>query len=207
MNVLFTRSGLAALRAPLITFGGLLLASVAIVAGSQYYLDFEKRDDKTSEGRLRAAQARLDAIRKEREDLRTSSETFRELLARGMLNEEKRIDLLEMVDRLKAEHHVVSLDYDVSPQRALQLPGGRAFNAIDVSASRVKLKVQALHDGDLLGFLDGLTKQQQSFFNLDRCVVQRLDGGAGKLIASVEAECSLEWITVRDKRMAKVKGA
>ena len=207
MSAVFSRAGLKELRAPMITFASILVASIAIVSGSNYYLEYEKRDDKTSEGRMRAAQAKLDAIRKEREDMRTSSETFRELLARGMLNEEKRLDLIEMVDRLKSEHRVVSLDYEVSPQRALQLPGGRAFNAIEVSASRVKFKVQTLHDGDLLGFLDGLIKQQQSFFNLDRCTVQRLDSGATKLSPGVEAECTMEWITVRDKRMAKAKGA
>ena len=156
---------------------------------------------------MRAARVKLDAIRKEREDMRTSAETFRELLDRGMLGEEKRLDLLEMVERLKTEHHVVSLDYEVSPQRALQLPGGRAFNAIEVFASRVRLKVQALHDGDLLGFIDALVKQQRSFFTFDRCVVQRLEAGVGTARPGVEAECTLEWITVRDKRLGKAKGA
>jgi hypothetical protein len=205
--VLFSRAGLRALRTPLVTFVTFLLASVALVAASHYYLEFEMRDDKSTEGRMRAAKARLDAIRKEREDMRTSAETFRELLDRGMLNEEKRLDLLEMVDRLKADHHVVSLEYEVSPQRALQLPGGRAFNAIEVFSSRVKLKVQSLHDGDLLGFIDGLVRQQRTFFILDKCVVQRMESGSGAVSARVEADCSLEWITVRDKRMLKAKGA
>jgi hypothetical protein len=207
VNVMFSRIGLKALRAPLVTFVSFLAASVVIVAASHYYLEFERRDDKSSEGRMRTARARLDAIRKEREDMRTSAETFRELLDRGMLNEEKRLDLLEMVDRLKTEYHIVSLDYEVLPQRALQLPGGRAFHAIEVFSSRVRLKVQALHDGDLLGFIDGLVKQQRSFFNLDRCVVQRMESGASGLYPRVEADCAMEWITVRDKRMAKAKGA
>jgi len=207
VKVLFTAAGLKALRTPLATFVGFLAASVTVVALSHYYLDYERRDDKTSDGRMRAAQARLDAVRKEREDMRNSAATFRELLDRGVLNEEKRLDLLEMVDRLKAAHHIVALDYEVAPQRTLQLPGGRAFSAIDVYSSRVRLKVQALHDGDLLGFLDGLIKQQRSFFNLDRCTVQRLESGSGKLSPSVEADCSMELITVRDKRVAKQKGA
>jgi hypothetical protein len=204
--LVFSRAGALALRAPLITFFVTLVASAAIVAGSHYYNEFEKRDDKSSQARLREAQMKLDAIRKEREDMRTSSETFRGLLERGMLNEEKRLDLLEMVDRLKAEHHIVSLEYEVLPQRAMQLRGGRTFSAIEVYASRVRLRVLARHDANLLGFIDGLVTQKRSFFNLERCVVQRLDPGATRA-AGVEADCALEWITVRDKRVAPPKGA
>ena len=208
MSTILSKSGLVSLRGPLVTFGALVAAGVAIAASSYFYLEFEKRDDRISEKRLAQAKSRLETARKEQEDMRTSAETFRILLDRGVLNEERRIDLIEMVDRLKAQYHIATLDYEVAPQRPVQLPGSRTFKAIEVLASRVKFRVQALHDGDLLGFIDELARDPRSFFNLERCLIARVESGAqGPLQPRVEAECSLEWITVRDKRVAKVKGS
>ena len=206
MSVLFSKAGLTALRGPLITFGAMITAAAAIAISSYMYLEFERRDDRSMEQRLAQAKARLETARKEQEDMRTSAETFRVLLDRGVLTEERRIDLIEMVDRLKAEYHLTSLDYEVLPQRPLLLPGARAFKAIDVLATRVKFRLQAPHDGDLLGFIDSLSKHPRSFFNLERCVLQRVEAGTQSGVqARVEAECWLEWITVRDKRVVKPK--
>jgi hypothetical protein len=207
MSTVLSKAGLVSLRGPILSFGAMIAAAAAIAASGYFYLQFEKRDDRSSEKSLVQAKARLEAARKEQEDMRTSAETFRILRDRGVLNEELRIDLIEMVDRLKAEYHIAELDYEVSPQRPVQLPGNRAFKAIEVLASRVKFRVQAVHDGDLLGFIDELARHPRSFFNLERCLIKRVEAGAlGPLQPRVEAECSLEWITVRDKRIAKAKG-
>ena len=208
MSIILSKPGLVSLRGALITFAAMIAAAAAIAVSSYLYLEYERRDDRTSQKRLAQAKARLEVARKEQDDMRTSSETFRILLDRGVLNEERRIDLIEMVDRLKTDHHISALDYEVTPQRPLQLPGNRAFKAIEVLASRVKFRIQAPHDGDLLGFIDELARYPRSFFNLERCNITRIESASqGPLQPRLEADCSLEWITVRDKRVVKAKGS
>jgi len=84
----------------------------------------------------------------------------------------------------------------------LQFAGGRYFASIDVLASRVKLRARALHEGDLLGFIDDLTRTPQGFYPVDKCIIRRVEAPADTIQPRVEAECTLEWITLREKRGA-----
>jgi len=71
---------------------------------------------------------------------------------------------------------------------------------VDVLASRVRLKARALHEGDVLDFVSGLTQSQQGFYPVDHCSLRRLEvADPDALQPRVEAECTLEWITLRDK--------
>jgi hypothetical protein len=165
---------------------------------------------------------RLEAARREREDLRGSAETYRELAARGAFLPEQRIDLIETLAALKVRHRLVALDYQVAPQRALKFGTGANYASADIRASRIFLKAQAIHDADLIGFLDEFPRISRGFFPIDRCVFKRLEAGSGTapvaapaavdddeqplprpaaapLQASIEASCTLEWVTLVDK--------
>jgi hypothetical protein len=125
---------------------------------------------------------------------------FSTLVDRGMLQGERRLDLVELVNTLRARHQLAALDYDIAPQRPLTLAGGRGFGSIDVLASRVKLRARALHEGDVLAFIDDLTSTPQGFYPVDRCVMRRVEAPADTIQPRVEGECTLEWITLREKR-------
>ena len=84
--------------------------------------------------------------------------------------------------------------------RPLPLAGGRVFSSIDVLASRVKLKARALHEGDLLGFIAELSDSRQGFYPVDQCDLKRIEGPVLDVRAHVEADCTLEWITLKDTR-------
>jgi len=112
------------------------------------------------------------------------------------------MDLVELVNLLRARHQLAALDYEIAPQRPLQFAGGRYFASIDVLASRVKLRARALHEGDLLGFIDDLTRTPQGFYPVDKCVIRRVEAAADTIQPRVEAECTLEWVTLREKRGA-----
>jgi hypothetical protein len=132
-----------------------------------------------------------------------SPEVFHTLVERGMLQGERRLDLVELVNALRARHQLSTLDYEVAPQRLLQLAGGRTFASIDVLASRVKLKARALHEGDIIAFIDSLTRTPQGFYPVDRCVMRRVEApNPDSIQPRVEAECSLEWITLRERKKA-----
>jgi hypothetical protein len=116
---------------------------------------------------------------------------------------ERRLDLVEMVNGLRAKHRIFSVDYDMSPQRALTLAGSRSFPSVDIVASRVTLRMRALHEGDVLAFIQALTESSNGFHPVERCILKRIDGpAASALQPRVEAECALEWITMREKRNA-----
>jgi hypothetical protein len=199
VSPVFTREGWKALRASWLILAAALAMGAGIVYGSYWYGVKEKRDSVVAANRLRDARSRLDNARRERDNLNESADMFRTLLARGLLDREHRLDLVEKVNALRTRHQLFSLDYEIAPQRPLQLPGGRVFPSVDVLASLVKLHARALHEGDLIGFIDELAHSPQGFYPIDQCTLRRLAGPADGLRPHVEADCMLEWITLRDK--------
>ena len=201
MSQVFSASGFKAMSASWLLLGAAIVGGAGIVLGSQWYYDKEKRDSASAGRRLQEARGRLDNARRERDSLQASSEVFRKLVDRGVLQGENRLDLVDLVNTLRARNQLIALDYEVGPQRPLALAGGRVFASVDVLASRVKLKVRALHEGDILGFIDGLSRTAQGFYPVDRCTMRRVEAtNADSLQPRVEADCALEWITLKEKR-------
>jgi hypothetical protein len=200
VSPVFTKEGWAVLRGAWLILVAAIVAAALFVAGSHWYGVKEKRDSANASHRLQEARARVDGARRERDNLNESADVFRMLVDRGLLQREQRLDLVEMVNGLRSRYQLFALDYEIAPQRPLPLPGGRVFPSVDVLASRVKLRAKALHEGDILGFIDELSKQRQGFHPVDECTMRRIAGAdAGRLQAHVEADCTLEWITLKDK--------
>jgi len=198
----FTREGWRVLTPAWAILGVAIATGIAIVIGSHLYYEKEKRDTLFAGKRLQEARARLDGARRERDSLQESADVFRTLVDRGLLQSERRLDLVELVNALRARHQLFGLDYEISPQRPLTLPGGRAFTSVDILASRVKLRARALHEGDVIGFMDDLSHTRQGFYPVDKCNMRRVEvPAANALQPRVEADCSLEWITLKEKRV------
>ncbi|MEO7744002.1 MAG: hypothetical protein ABIR98_13780 [Usitatibacter sp.] len=202
MKQVFPREGFGTLRASWAILVASIAVAAAVAGGSHWYLERQKRESATIAKRTQEGQGRAEAARRERESLEQSADVFRTLAARGLLQSERRLDLVELVNGLRIRHQLFGLDYEIGAQRPLPLAGGLAFPALDVLASRVKLRARALHEGDLLEFIDALSQSHQGFYPVDRCVIRRIEarGGGEALQPHVEAECTLEWITLKEKR-------
>ncbi len=177
-----------------------LITAAMFVGGSYFYLEQEKKDDAASKRHLQDANLRLSNANKDADDLRDSVDAYQHLVSNGIFQPERRLDWIEILDALKTRHHLPLLEYQLEPQRPVVLPGGRSFASLDVLASRANLKIHAFHDGDLLAFLDDLGRSGHGFFPMDRCVMRLVEPAAGALSHRVEAECRVDWITLKDRR-------
>lgn len=203
MKQVLGTEGRRRLRASWILFAASIVSATALIGATQWYLDKERRDGSGATRRLKEASLRLEGIQRERASLDYSAEVFRGLAARGVLQPERRLELVELVNVLRARHRISSVDYEIAPQRALALAGNRDFPAVDILASRVKLRIRALHEGDLLEFVESLAASPRGFHPVDRCHLRRVDAPANDALQPrVEAECTLEWITLKEKRIA-----
>jgi len=204
VSAVFSPEGFRELRGSWALLAIAIAAAAGLAVGGKLYLEHGKHQRQTATQKLQEAQARLDTARRERDSLNESADIFRTLVSRGLLQPERRLDMVELLNELRVRHQLFALDYEISPQRALQFGGGRAFPAVDVLASRVKLRMRALHEGDVVGVIEDLAKSRQGFYPVDRCTMRRVDvQSPDELQARVEAECAFEWITLREKNAAR----
>ena len=203
MSPLFATDGRRKLREAVLIFATCLAVSAAVIGASHWFLQKERREGRATAARLAQAQARVERIRKERDSLDQSSEVFRAIRARGLMKPESRLELVELMNGLRARHAILALDYEIAPQRPLAVASGVAFTAVDILSSRVTLKLRALHEGDAVAFFESLAQSRQGFYPVDRCVMRRLEvTNPQALQPRIEAECTLEWITMKEKRVA-----
>ena len=201
MNVVFSKEGFRSLRLAWVILGLAIVAAVGLGWGSYLYVEIGQRSEISTRRALSEARSRVEAAKRERDDLKESAEIFQGLVERGILNEESRLDLIERLDRLKSHHRLLGLEYEIAAQRPLLLAGGRVFNAVDVLGSHVKVRALALHEGDALAFFEDLANPPRGFNPLSQCAMRKVPVAAATAIAPrIEAECTLEWVSLKDKR-------
>jgi hypothetical protein len=128
MSQVFSRDGTRRLRTAWILLAASIAAVVVLIGGTQVYLQKEERDARGSDRRLKEARARVENIRRERDNLEESAAIYRSLIARGLMQPERRLDLVELMNGLRTHYRIFSVDYEMSPQRALPLAGNRAVS-------------------------------------------------------------------------------
>lgn len=195
------KSALIILKWPLLALLLGLISGALFVGGGYAYQQYQKRLDTNSRRNFQEAQARLANASKEAEDLRASFDTYQTIRARGVFRPENRLDWIEAIDRLKAKHRLMAVDYEVPPQRVAVLPGSAAYPSLDLLGTRVKLKLHSLHEGDAIAFLSDIVQMQDGFHPFERCSMKLLPLQQGPgLMPRVETECAIDWLTIKDKR-------
>ena len=169
--------------------------------GSRWYLDREKRDSASGTSACSEARSRLDAARRERDSLQESSDVFRTLVDRGLLQGERRLDMVELVNALRTRHQLSSLDYEIEPAAAAAARGRARLRL----RRRAREPREPAHAGAARRRRDRLRRgarrrAARASIPLDRCALRRLEvSGPESLAPRVEAECAFEWITLKDK--------
>ena len=202
MNVIFSKEGLQSLRFAWLTLLVGAAVAGALAWGAYAYNQAEAKSLTGSRQQLSQAEARLALARRERDDLASSAETYRQLAARGALRPESRLELVERLAALKATHRLAKLEYDVEPQRKVTVAGIPA-EAVELSASRLRVTLQALHEADALAFLRDFARPPSGFLPGSDCNLRALDAQATG--ARIEATCNFEWISVKDKRGGRAR--
>jgi len=153
-------------------------------------------------------QTKLARTREEQQELTEKLNRFQTLKARGYIGPEQRLNWLEAIGRIKAERRIFKLDYEFAPQRRVDasiLPGGAQAGGFEILSSQMRLQIHLLHEGELLAFLADLggglrSNTIEALVLVRSCALDRLAPGntdRGSR-AQLKADCTLEWITVRE---------
>lgn len=176
-----------------VVFSSLQMTKTAKVAAKQVEVE-------RGEIRNKLAQART-----EEQEIRGKIARYQELIDRGYVTEEQRLDWIERIAQIRTARKLIDVQYELMPQRPVEtalLPEGAAGGGYEFMSSTMKLQMQLLHEGDLLGFLADLRTSVRALIVVRQCTIERIRAAAAErgTQAQLKADCDIDWITLREKK-------
>lgn len=153
------------------------------------------RELQQTQARAKAAETRLQQVRNEEEEIRGKAALFVQLRDAGVIGPERRLDWTELLATQQQQQRLPSLEYEFSPQAPLDAAANGGYGYYK---STMKLRLQLLHEEDLLRFISALEQGARALVVTRSCKLNRLPAPAGSMsIAQLDADCELDWITAR----------
>lgn len=185
---------------PLAAAAAFAAAGAALIWHARLTLAAENRSLAPARAERTQAVERLSRIAEEEREVRDKIEVYRRLAQAGILGEEKRLEWVDAIARIRSGRQLLDLRYKVDRQRLLQSVAGKPAS-VDFHASTMNIELLLLHEGDLLGFLADLRNAGNAYVSVQRCRLERTAGApAGASLAPrLRAECAIDLITILDR--------
>lgn len=180
---------------------GAILAASRVDTLAVKARDEAQRDFGEIDGKLRQT-------RSEEVEIRSKAAVFTELQQRGVVGDEQRLEWVELIKSIRDERRLRDVRYEITPQRLLDTKQTTADSHLAFYASAMIVQLKLLHEEDLLRFLADIQTRAHALIAVRRCDLSRLPAGTGNEAphANLQAECVIDWITLRDKRDSHVEG-
>lgn len=169
----------------------LALAGAAPVAVIRHEIADANRDFAAAGAERARAEERLRKVAQDEREIAERARLYRRLVALNILGAERRLEWFEAIARIREARRLGELRYQVAPRRPLEsLPGkpGR----VESFASRMKLDMELLHEGELLRILGDLRASGYAYHSVNRCTIARKAPG-------LQASCEIDFITLQDE--------
>ncbi|MBI5922091.1 MAG: hypothetical protein HY847_10670 [Betaproteobacteria bacterium] len=169
-----------------------LLGAAAVYASIGLHAAAQKAD-KQAVAKRTEIQGKLANAQNEEQELREKFARYQSIEARGYIGGEKRLDWVEQMRKIKTNRKLLDVQYELQPQKVLE-PNNSGY---DFMVSNMRLQMQLLHEEDLLNFLADLRDNIRAYTNVKSCNVTRqtILGSTAQLVA----DCSIDWITLRER--------
>jgi hypothetical protein len=184
-----------------------LAGAILLVAAGAWLIWYERANHLAETRALAAARAdrvkasdRLSKTAEEEREVREKSEVYGRLKSLGIVGEEKRLEWVDAMARIRASRELADLKYTVERQKSI-LSAPAKPNGVDLFASTMKVELALLHEGDLLGFLADLRQAGNAYYAVRRCDLLRTGVApqAATLGPRVRATCHVDLITIHDR--------
>lgn len=200
----FTAAEFRKIAAPLVILAALLAAGAGLI----FWIQQEQRaaDQQLAAARTERSQARerLTRIAEEEKEVNDKLEVYLRLKKAHILGEERRLEWADAMARIRTSRELLDLRYLVERKQVLFSAVGKPAN-VDFFASTMKVSIDLLHEGDLLGFLRDLRESGNAYHVIKRCSMSRtgISPTGTSIVPRLRAECEIDLITIID-RAAKV---
>lgn len=192
----------------------MVLAGAGAALVSRHLLEAERQAQRQALALQANIHARLARTADEARYAQTHAERFAALVEQGTIGAERRLEWLERMRQIKAARKLYDLQFEIAPQQTIDpelLP--QSDGDYEFRSSAMRLQMQLLHEGDLLGFVGDLRGSAHGFVRPRSCVIERLASPGGETPADVvafgprlKADCVIDWITIQQRRPTSAAG-
>jgi hypothetical protein len=161
------------------------------------------RDNRTlsaTQNELRHAQQRLARTAQEEREAHEHVALYQQLSELRILGEERRLEWVEALERIRALRELAELRYQVERQKVLKTLPGRPV--LELRSSALKVELALLHEGDLLGFLSDLRASGNAYYLVRQCSIAKTADAvpAASMAPRLRASCQIDLITLADAK-------
>lgn len=190
---------------PAIVALALIGAGAAVVAVASQLLKKTQAEQQAVRAEREAEQNKFLRATDEEREIREKLVDYRKLVDRGLVGEERRLDWVDRINGIKAKHKLLELKYSIDPQRLVDYPGIGGPGDVEFLTSPMNLEMSLLHEEDLFRFLSDLQRALNAHVLVKSCAMERAERTASErtLAPRLRATCSIDLITIRDKRAGK----
>jgi hypothetical protein len=202
-----SKSDLPHIKSGLIIFLCALAGGAAVLVYVQTHVSHAHQDQHTAQRQLNEAQHQLADVRNrvtatqdDQKNLSTYASQYVNLKERKIVGNEHRLDWIEGLDKIRKQNHVLDFTYAISPQRPYISPSALDNGNFAVNYSPMTLRLDLLHEGQMINFFNTLRTNVNGSFILEHCTVTRSDAAINdNSIVQLKAECSGGWLTLKNR--------
>lgn len=191
------------LRNPILGLGAALVLIGLLISFADQYRQKNALALQSQQNLLNQARQKYQSSGLEKETITQYLPIYNNLLASGFIGEERRIEWIENLRQIHAQHKLFSIDYSIGLQENYKPNFLLNLGNFKLNRSVMKLSLDMLHEGDLLALLDGLQEQTTPFIVRD-CEITRPIGAVMNtktISANLKAVCEIDWLTLRDPQL------
>jgi hypothetical protein len=201
--MILTQQDWRKLRMPILGLGASMVLIGLVVSVADQYQTKNETALQTQQNLLNQARQKFQQSGLEKETIIQYLPIYNDLLSKGFVGEERRIEWIEQLRQIHAQHKLFSIDYQIGLQENYKPSFIPNMGNFVLHRSVMKLDLDMLHEGDLLSLLDGLHEQTTPFI-VRECEISRPVGAVvnTKVVASnLKAKCEIDWLTLRDPQL------
>lgn len=178
----------------------LLACGAGLVWLASQALARENRALASAQAELRRGIDRLARVAQDEREVREHIELYQQLQDLRILGDERRLEWVEALTRIRNERALAELRYQVERQKVLKsLPGKPT---LELRSSTMKVELALLHEGDLIDFLRDLRASGHAYYAVRQCSIARLAdlAPAPSVAPRLRAACQIDLITLGQAR-------
>jgi len=198
----FTVRDLVKLRLPILGTLTLLLVTGLLAWWSMQQAQKAEHERNGAAAGMSQVEQRLRQVRTEEQELKDRALMFQKMQNSGITGEERRLDWTELLRKIQQDMRLPGMSYEFGAQKSLESVNGAAFAYF---SSPMRLQLRLLHEEDLLNFLARVQREAKALVLVRNCKLAPQTGGSDgrSAVAQLNAECELQWVTVRRSTATK----